>query len=156
MFIQIIDDPQASFTFRPKDPDSGQVSETEFTLRLVPDEVQKSLRKQTESVEWRRGQRVVTNDDARWADLCVSYAITGWKHLYSVTVRDGKTVARTLVPCEDKYKALLPEHVRIEIVRLCVGKEAGNRLEDPDAPSTTTAREADAATEGAAADPLRR
>lgn len=148
MFIQIVADPQTTFTYRPRDPDTNQPMDTELELRLVPEDVQKQLRKQFESVEWRRGQRIVTVDEGRWAERCVQYAIVGWKDLYSVTVKDGAVVARTAVPCEDRYKALLPEHVKVEVVRLCVAREAGSRLaegafEEPEASEV-------------AADPLRR
>lgn len=127
MFIQIVD-PTDTFTWRPYDERTAQHSDTVFTLRLVPDSVQDALRKKhTAPDTFKRGRRIVGEVAfGAFTDACLDYAIVDWTDLYAVRLNHlGEVASRTLMPCTSDAKKALPEWVRAEIVRLCIGKEAG-------------------------------
>jgi hypothetical protein len=145
MYVQIVD-PNETFTWRPTDERTGEELQTTFTLRIVPEEVQDRLRRQfTTPDTWKRGRRIPGDLQlGKFTDACLDYAIVDWSQLYAVKRNgDGEIVERREVPCTSDAKRALPEWIRAEIVRLCVGKEAG--MDDQPAGPTPPARRAGSA-----------
>jgi hypothetical protein len=133
VYITILDE-RATFDWSPRDPDNpSSAYGTVFTLQQVPDDIQENLRKPFTKTEWRRGQRIIDVDQNGYIDACLKYAIVGWTGMYKV---DPKTRTRAEIPCTDAYKLLLPEWVKAEIIRMCIGKEAGLRMDSEEATVT--------------------
>lgn len=114
-FIRITDDGDVQ-TWQFKHPETGKVFDSVFKLRIVPSDLQRVLRRKYTKFEFVRGQRVENLDWAAFMDDCLDHAIVGWSHVKTNDVD---------VPCERRFKLLLPEAVKQEIIRLCVGKELG-------------------------------
>lgn len=117
-FITIVE-PEETVPWRWKNPDTGVVADTIFHLRLVPDDLQKVWKEQVTTRKWEHNRRT---EDINWdpfTDECLDYAIVKWEG-----VRHPRT--QQDLPCTREYKLLLPERIKAEIARLCVGKELGS------------------------------
>lgn len=101
------------------DPDTGKTADTVFYLRQIPDETNKVFRKRHTTNEWKNGVQRTTTDGDAYGDDLIDFAIVDWDGLYALDA-DGE---RVKVPCDRKYKVNLPEKVKGEIIRLCLGKE---------------------------------
>lgn len=123
-FISIVEDNE-QFTWQFRDPDTGVVWDSKFTLRTVPETLQKKWRKEFTKPEFRRGQRHEIMDATAFADRCLDYAIVGWADIKHPT-RTNPDGSKQDLPCTSEWKIRLPERVQAEIIRLCVGKELGN------------------------------
>ena len=117
-FISIVEE-QDTFLYHPVDPSTGQQTETTLTLRIVPDDQLKILRRKHTQTKWEHGQRVETIEPISYGCDLVDYAIVDW------TGVKAKSTGGEL-PCERKYKLLLPERVQGEVIRRCAGKEGGD------------------------------
>ena len=85
-------------------------------LRIVPDDVEKKLRKQaTGKPKFHKGVMREPFDAHAYLALVFDYCIVSWR---------GVQHAGVELPCTLEYKLLLPEPVKIEIKRLCLEKEA--------------------------------
>lgn len=127
-FITILEDPKAIFPWQYTDPDTGITAATVFQLRLIPDETNKAFRKRHITVSWKNGQRREDLDGDGYGDDLIDYAIVDWTDLYAARKnKDGQT-ERFAVGCERRYKVGLPEKLKGEIIRLCLGKELGAAL----------------------------
>jgi hypothetical protein len=98
------------------DPDTKVKYDSVFQIRVVPNDEQKKMRKRATTFENTRRGREERFDWQSFVEECLDYAITGWKKVQM----KGQDL-----PCERQYKSMLPEIVRAEIVRLCVGRELG-------------------------------
>lgn len=114
-FIQITDDGDVQ-TWQFKHPETGRAYDSTFRLRIVPSDLQRVLRRKYTKFEFVRGQRNEVLDWAAFMDDCLDHAIVGWSDVKSKGID---------IPCERRFKLLLPEAVKQEIIRLCVGKELG-------------------------------
>lgn len=124
-FITILD-PSAKkpIPWQYRDPNTGKVADTVFYLRQIPDDTNKVFRERHTDKEWKNGQqRTTINQDGYGHDL-IDYAIVDWSDLYALDDKGN----RTSVPCDRKYKLVLPEKVQAEIIRLCLGKELAEAL----------------------------
>lgn len=123
-FITIIENPRDTLPWRYIDPDTGQKFDTEFELRLIPDDTNTIFRKRHTRTEWKNGQRREEVNGDGYGDDLIDYAIVGWQGMYAVN-REGQ---RSEIPCERKYKVMLPEKIKAEVIRLCLGKELGQAI----------------------------
>lgn len=119
---------------------------THFTLRLVPDSLHKVIRRKHTTTKWERNQRVELVDWTAVAEDCLAHAVVridGLRRRVQRTtgapaVGDGTEAIQwdSLDPARrGTYLALLPETLKAEIMRICVGKEAGEL--DPNASPTS-------------------
>lgn len=123
-FITIIENPRDTFRWHYSDPDTGQRFDTEFELRLIPDDTNTVFRKRHTRTEWKNGQRREEVNGDGYGDDLIDYAIVGWQGMYAVN-REGQ---KSEIPCERRYKVMLPEKLKAEVIRLCLGKELGQAL----------------------------
>lgn len=114
-FIEIADNDVVT-PWQFKNPETGVTFASTFLLRVVPSDEQRRLRKRHTKYEFVRGARQENFDWAAFSDDCLDYAVVDW--------REVKQRGQDL-PCERFYKLLLPEAVKQEITRLCLGKELG-------------------------------
>jgi hypothetical protein len=119
-FVEIAE-PEDVFPWQYTDPDTKQKFASVFHLRIVPEDIQTFYRKQYTKPTWDAGRRVEDVDWAAFTNDCLDYCITKWEQVKSRGVD---------LPCERKYKVLLPDRIQTEIIKLCVGKELG-RAQDP-------------------------
>lgn len=122
-FIRIVDDDEA-FEYRPVKDETGDAYDSVFKLRIVNDEVDTRLRKQFTKPVWdKKSRRPIDKlDGDAYADALLDYAIVDWSGI--TNARTGETLA-----CTPDRKKRLPEKWKIEIVRLCAAKEAGDVLD---------------------------
>lgn len=122
-FITIVDSDEA-FPWQPVNEESGQAYESSFELRIVPDEVDKEIRKRHTRPTWEKKSRRMVDklDDAAYIADVLDYAIVGWSHIKASTTGQD-------LPCSTEMKARLPERWKAEVLRLCSGKEAGELAE---------------------------
>lgn len=118
-FITVVDT-DGPFPWQPVDEESGKPYESAFQLRIVPDEVDKEIRKRFTRPVWEKKTRRMIDklDEAAYIADLLDYAIVGWSNIKaSSTGRD--------LECTSEMKTRLPERWKSEIIRLCSGKEAG-------------------------------
>ncbi len=138
-FIQLVEDDLIPFTFT--DPDTGEKFETTFLLRVVPDEVEKRIRKKHTVTKFRRGNPVETVDWRAYGNECLAFAIQGWKDLKGVRLGPkGEVLSRTEIPFDTGTLATiitrLPETLKGAISRVVIAKQGGElfgRDDDDDA-----------------------
>ncbi len=132
MYLEIIDD-DAPFDFRPVDEETGEASDTVFQLRVLPDADQRRLDKQhTKPTFDKKARRMVDKrDDGAYVADVLDTVIVGWSGVKSA--RTG-----TDIPCSREMKARLPERLKVEILRLAVGKEVGSMLAEEKKRSMST------------------
>jgi hypothetical protein len=129
-YITILEDESVTFPWSP----NGY--ETEFLLRQVPDEVQTALTKKFTKNTWNRGTHQ-QEQKTDWVELNASmleYAICGWERLMSPPLKEVKDPGGKIlqhardareIPYRSELVRKLPERLQREIIRICVGKEAG-------------------------------
>lgn len=114
-FIELVEDEDV-LPWRFTDPTTKITYASEFQLRVVPNSLKRLWEKEhTDTSYTRRGKQEDFNWGP-WVDQCLDYAIVGW---------DGVRRRGQELPCTPENKLKLPEIIRAEIVRLCVGKELG-------------------------------
>ena len=120
MFIEIVR-PEETFEHVVLADDGKTPTQTCLTLRIVDDSVEKEIRrKATGKPTFERGQRVENFDGHKFLAGVLDHAIVTWR---------GVRHRGQELPCELTYKLLLPERVKTDIVRLCLGKEASEARE---------------------------
>jgi hypothetical protein len=150
-FINIVEEDDV-FDWQYSDPENGEKFATVFQLRTVPEDTQKAIRKRYTKRGMRRGQPTEEMDNGRIAESLIDYAVVDWRDLMGRSPdpdNPGRTV-ETPVDCTTYSKGRLPEPIKIEVIRLCVGRELGNALyanqidenEDEDVPSDPQRRRA--------------
>ncbi len=122
-FIQIVE-PDQTFPYTPLD-ESGRKLESQFELRLLTEDELTQLRKRHNSYVWKNRQRLEEFDRFGFAADVVDKAIVSWSRVRRAGTDED-------LPCERKYKLLLPERLQVEILRLCAGKEAGELFQEED------------------------
>lgn len=122
-FIQIVED-NAPFRWVPEAED-GTPTDSAFTLQVLAEDVLGALRKKHTHSAFKHGQRVEDFDSFGFAADVVDKAIVGWEGVYRAGTDET-------LPCERRYKLALPERLKVEVLRLCAGKEAGRLFEVPD------------------------
>jgi hypothetical protein len=134
-FIQIVEENEP-FPWHPEAED-GTVTGSVFTLQVLSDDALNTLRRKHTHTAFQHGQRVENFDSFAFAADVVDQALVMWEDV--VAARTGAPL-----PCDRKHKLALPERLKVEILRLCAGKEAGRLFvdggSDPNAslPSTST------------------
>jgi hypothetical protein len=115
MFIEIVEESQ-TFDWCYTDGEGVTYTDTKFTLRILPEGLDRQWRKELTRKERDKGQvREVLNWDL-FSQKALAYCvinITGLRH-------KGQELKY-----DPKYLVLLPERIKAAIIRLCVGKEAG-------------------------------
>lgn len=120
-FIQIVDEHQ-TFTWQPEAEDGSRL-ESVLTLQVLAEDTLKALRKKHNQVVFKHGQRVDDFDSFGFTNDVVDKAIVSWEGVFKGGTDDP-------LPCTREVKLKLPERLKIEIVRLCAGREAGRLFED--------------------------
>jgi hypothetical protein len=134
-FIQIVEENEP-FAWTPEAED-GSKTEAAFTLQVLSDESLNILRRKHTHTAFQHGQRVENFDSFGFAADVVDQALVDWEGV--IAAKTGEAL-----PCDRKRKLALPERLKVEILRLCAGKEAGRLFgdggSDPNAssPSTST------------------
>lgn len=97
-------------------PDTKERWDSVLHIRIVPNDLQRRLKDRFTKPDFRRGQKY---EDFNWPlfmDECLDYAIVRWEGVK----RKGEDL-----PCEREWKLRLPELVKAELIRLCIGRELG-------------------------------
>lgn len=132
--IEIVDDDDVR-EYQFQHPDTKVLYNSWFTLSVVPPSEQRRLRKKHTTFENTRSGRVENFDWQGFTDDCLDFAIKAWRGVCTKGVE---------LLCARENKLRLPEIVRAELARLCIGKElgeiragnvAGGPLTDPTTPS---------------------
>lgn len=132
MFLQIVKANRPE-PWQYTDPQSGVTFDTVFHLQVLSDDDIAEIDKANTSREKINGmyQEKIDWEQVQRDRLCK--AITGWDHL-QIKGEDQ--------PCTDELKLLLPEPIKLEILRLCIGKQLGGvvakQAEDPQKGSGAT------------------
>jgi hypothetical protein len=122
-FIQIVPDSEP-FWFQPTNPQTGEQYQSQFQVRVLDDETDlRPLRRKYNKTVFHHGQRSEEFDAFGFAADVIDLAIVGWKGIY----RAGTEIE---LPCERKFKLALPERIKIDVMRLCANKEAGELFPD--------------------------
>ena len=100
---------------------------TKFSLRVVDDDTYDRIRKQNTTRKLERG---VMNDVTDWkttTEQLMDHAIVDVDDLRIIRGGERKLVKLSALERAEqlKFKGLLPEAVKQEITRLCIGKEMG-------------------------------
>ena len=114
-YVEIVDAGE-TFPFTP-------APNTTFQLRVVPDDVEKKIRAKATKRDWDKGQRVMDFDTHQFAAQILDFSIVGWEGVKKVRLVNGERTSEDLA-CTPANKLLLPEALKAEITRLCLGKEA--------------------------------
>ena len=114
-FIEIVEDGDVR-DWQYTNPENGQKFDSVFQLRIAPDDVQKIWKRKYTTKEFNRGVRNEVVDWVKYNQDALDYCIVGWEGVK----REGVDL-----PCEREWKLRLPEMVKAEIIRLCIGKELG-------------------------------
>lgn len=119
-FITVVETDDA-FPWQPTDDETGKKYDSVFSLRIIPDEVDKEIRKRHTRQTFQKKTRSMVDklDDANYISDLIDYAIVGWSGLKAATTGAD-------LPCTAEMKARLPEKFKADILRLCSGKEAGD------------------------------
>lgn len=134
-FISIVEENEP-FPWRPEAED-GSPTGSVFTLQVLSDESLNILRRKHTHTAFQHGQRVENFDSFAFAADVVDQALIAWEGV--IAAKTGQDL-----PCDRKRKLALPERLKVEILRLCAGREAGRLFadggSDPNAssPSTST------------------
>lgn len=132
-FIQILDDSQPTFPWKYTDPDTNDTAETVFYLRQMPEDMEKQIRARHTKDRWKRGVRTEDFDTRAYGIDCLNYCIVSWEKLFVIkTDRTGNVVSRKEAERDLALIKALPEKLKAEIIRVCVGKEVGGEFSDED------------------------
>lgn len=117
-FITIVETDEA-FDWRPTS--GGEPMDSAFRLRIVPDDARKKIRKENTHKTFVQHRPVdELSEEAYEADL-LDYAIVDWSGIKAAGTGED-------VPCTKAMKIRLPLKWKIEIMRLCAAKEAGDMI----------------------------
>ena len=133
-FIRILTNEQETFDWVYTDPDTGKkFPDTKFKLRMLqPSETRRLQRDHTTYRRRRGGGREEVFDDRGYVDDALDLCIVSWEGVQgSERDKDGNFVDKVL-PCERKYKLMLPEPLKIEIGRVCFNRDADALFDDDD------------------------
>jgi hypothetical protein len=120
MFIEIVT-PDQTFEHVITRDAAGTVA-AGLTLRVIDEERERAIRRaNTGKARFERGQRFEPFDAAGFIADVIDYAITAWTGVRS----QGRDL-----PCTREFKLLLPEAIKTDVIRLCLGKEAGETVAD--------------------------
>jgi len=122
--IQIAHDDETR-EWQATDPDTRETYESYYTLRVIPQSVQREIRRKHTTASFVKGVRVESLDGGKFTDDCLDYAIVSWR---GVTGRNRSTGAITDLPCTREYKLAQPEWIKAEIIRMCLGRELGQMV----------------------------
>ena len=102
------------------DDEQGKPSETVLVLQIITDDMDTELRKaHTRPVLDKKSRRMIpTLDDSGYTAAVIDAAIVNWRG-----VTDARTGAE--IPCSEAMKRLIPERIKLDVLRLCAGKEGG-------------------------------
>lgn len=120
-YITVAEDP--TFEFRFTDPDTRKQAESVFVLREVPDDVESVIRQRHTTHEYHRGRKQEDLDAEKYSADILDYAIVEWREVRGI--KGGQPFA---LECNAANKVRLPEKVKSEIIRVCLGKEAGTLM----------------------------
>ena len=117
--IAILDSDEP-FDWSPIKPETGERSESVFSLRIVTDEVDRKLRLAHTRPAFDKTLRAMVDqlDLSAYTLAVIDAAIVDWRN-----VKAASTGAD--LPCTVAMKARLPERLKSEILRLCANKEGG-------------------------------
>lgn len=134
--ITILED--ETFPYQYVDADTGVVFDTTFTLREVPEDVEQAARRKHTPRKWHRGRDVGELNWAAFSADMLDYAIVSWDKLVGISRVNGVRVERDL-PCVREHKARLPERVKADILRVALGRDAGQVVasEETEGPAPT-------------------
>jgi hypothetical protein len=126
-FLTIVED-DATFPFTWE-----EFAHTSFTLRNVPDDLHKIIRRKYTKTKYERNQPREITDWNEVAEASLAHAvvaITGLRRRVKKSNEhpDGTAAVQWEdldTTTRDRYLQLLPERCKAEILRICVGKEAG-------------------------------
>lgn len=119
-FIHIVDETD-TITWQPESED-GTKLDSVLTLQVLSDKQLSDLRKRHNKTAFKHGQRVEDFDSFGFTNDVVDAAIVGWTGVFRGGTDDP-------LPCTREVKLRLPERLKIEVVRLCAGREAGRLYE---------------------------
>jgi hypothetical protein len=129
-YIEIVEESD-TFPWQYTDAD-GVTYATKFELRLLPETLDKKWRRELTSIDRKKGQRAeVLNWDA-YSQRALGYCVV---NVSGLRRRGGDEIVFKTGAVELRYLLLLPEKVKAEIIRLCVGKEAGLQDKEDEHPS---------------------
>lgn len=114
-FIEIVDDSE-EFEFVFVDPATKQPTDAAMMLRVLSPDQKDEFERAATKYEFIKGSRHSVFDAAVYVGLCLDAAIRSWRGI----VRKGEPV-----DCTRDNKLRLPEPVKQEVMRLCVGREVG-------------------------------
>lgn len=115
-FIEIVEESE-TFPWHYTDADGITYTDTKFTLRILPETLDKQWRRELTKKERDRGNvREVLNWDV--------YSQRALRHCV-VDIDGLRKKGQPIAFRPDEHLRLLPERVKAAIIRLCVGKEAG-------------------------------
>ncbi len=124
-FVQIIVD-DAPFPWQYTSPETGEKMATVFSLRVIPDKRNKQIRREHTKTKWKNGQKVEDIDWDAVASAQIDEAVVAWDTLKG-RKSDGTVVD---LPCTLEFKRRLPERLKGEIIRICIGKETSHIGQD--------------------------
>lgn len=110
MGVLTILQPDESFPYRVEGHD-----EAVLTLRILTDAQIKAARKKATTTKWHNGQRIEDFDPYGFAEDVLDAAVASWT---GVCGSDGLPL-----PCTREIKAMLPDRVKVAIVKMCASKE---------------------------------
>lgn len=119
-FITIVETDEA-FAWQPTDEESGKKYDSVFSLRIIPDDVDKDIRKRHTKQVWQKKTRSMVDklDEPSYIADLIDYAIVGWSGMKAASTGAD-------LPCSTDMKGRIPEKFKAEVLRLCSGKEAGD------------------------------
>lgn len=119
-FIAIVETDD-SFPYQPIDESTGQPYDSVLDLRIVSDKKNEELQKANTSQAWdKKSHRMVDRlNNFKYTEDLLDYAIVGWQGVKSATTGAD-------LPCTPELKTRLPEKWKVEVIRLCLAKEAGD------------------------------
>ena len=131
-FIAIIPEDEV-FDWSYTEPDTGRVyDDTVLQLRQLPMKERRRLEKKHTTRKRIRGTMQSDLDAEAFSADILDHCIVGWSGVcLSKRGKDGRR-ERVEIPCTRENKLLLPEQMKIEIGRICIGR-SGNDILDTDA-----------------------
>ena len=120
-FIKIVDE-GTPFPWHYVD-ENGNAFDTIFTIRTLPKAKRQEFDKQFSKRKWTRGVERVKVDRDGFADACLDYSIVDWDRLVMITMNPDGTQKEVEVPCETRYKRLLPELLKASLTMVTVGRD---------------------------------
>ena len=120
-FIQIVTEHEP-FSWTPEAEDGSKTQAT-LMLQVLSDDDLAGLRKKHTRMLFKHGERVNDFDSFGFASDVMDQAIVSWTGVYRAGTGQPLT-------CDRKAKTKLPDRLKVEILRLCAGREAGRLFDD--------------------------